>query len=546
MIVSLVVASIVILSAIVLSKVSAKLGVSSLLIFLALGMFFGSDGPVGIQFADFVLTEQLCTIGLIFIMFYGGFGMSWKAARPVAGQAILLSSAGTIVTGVIVGIFTHYVLKFGLAESFLLGALISSTDAASVFSILRQRKLNLKNGLASLLEMESGSNDPFAYLLTIVGLSLVAAGIQGGELALVVGKQLIFGAVIGFGLAWLAIQITKRFTFSDEGYDALFLLAVALLAYGLPSLIDGNGYLAVYIAGVMIGNTHLANKTNIVHFFDGLTHLWQIVIFFIFGLFAFPSRLPDTFLPALVVFAVLTFVARPLGMLAFLAPFKRSVREITLVSAAGLRGAASLVFAVIALSALTKAGSPISFDIYHIVFWIVLFSIALQGTVLAPIARSLDLVDDSDSVMKTFTDYIDEHDFTLYEIPVKAGGLLANKPLREVELPHQGLAILVKRDKQRILPQGNTVLKANDHLVVAAPNLNNNDLDDLELNEVKLTAKHPWFGKQIRQIDLEQDALVVLVKKPNGKALIPSGNTLLEASDTLVISNHSSLAEGVD
>lgn len=522
------------LSCIIFSRASNSLGVPALLIFMVLGMLFGSDGIVGLQFSDYSLTENLCTIGLVFIMFYGGFLTSWKAAKPVSVQAGILSSFGTILTALIVAAFVHVVLGFKLIESFLLGAVISSTDAASVFSILQSKQLNLKGGLASLLEVESGSNDPFAYLLTMVGILLMGGAATAGGTALVIIEQLLFGVAGGVLIALIAIYIFRYLSFGDNGLDMIFVLVISLLAYGLPSLVGGNGFLAVYIAGIIVGNSHLSHKIELIHFLDGLTKLSQMVIFFLFGLLAFPSRLPQMFFPALITVLVLTFIARPLAMTLLLKPFGRTMREVAFVSTAGLRGAASLVFAVIAIAHLTQAGTPISFDLYHTVFWVVLFSIAVQGTVIPFVAKKLNLVDDTQSVMKTFTDYEEAGDFNLVEMVVCKGGQWDQKRISEISLAPETLIVLIRRGEENITPQGSTVLRAGDLLVMTHPSYREM-VDDLKLVELPLENKHPWINHLLRDIKITPYALVVMVRRGQ-ENIIPDGSTRLLNGDTLVIS----------
>lgn len=527
-------AGIIALSCILFSRASNSFGVPALLIFMVLGMLFGTDGIVGLQFSDYTLTENLCTIGLVFIMFYGGFLTSWKAAKPVSVQAGLLSSLGTIATALIVAGLVHVLLGFKLVESFLLGAVISSTDAASVFSILQSKQLNLKGGLASLLEVESGSNDPFAYLLTFVGILLMGGSITAGETAMVVIQQVVLGALGGVIIAILSIIIFRYLSFGDNGLDMIFIMAIALMAYGLPSFLGGNGFLAVYIAGIIVGNSPLSHKIELIHFLDGLTKLSQMVIFFLFGLLAFPSRLPMMFIPAVVTVLVMTFIARPIAMTLLLKPFGRSFKEIVFVSTAGLRGAASLVFAVIAISQLTQAGTPISFDLYHTVFWIVLFSIAIQGTIIPFVAKKLDLVDDTQSVMKTFTDYEEEGDFNLVEHLIAEGGQWDQKKISELKMPPETLIVLVKRGDETIIPQGSTKLQAGDLVVMNHPSYKTM-VKDLALTELPLEGKHPWVNHLLKDIKITPQAMIVMIRRDQ-ENIIPDGTTRLLQGDTLVIS----------
>ena len=389
-----------IFACIFLSRVSNKLGIPTLLGFIVLGMIFGSDGILKIPFDNYMFAEQVCSIALIFIMFYGGFGTNWNQAKSVAVKAILLSSVGVVVTAGLTGLFCHYALSMNWVESFLIGALIGSTDAASVFSVLRSKRLNLKYNTASLLEVESGSNDPCAYMLTATFIAVAQGTASGKEIGFLIGEQVVFGIAFGALIAFVTVKLLKKLRFGVAGFDMIFVVGIAILSYAFPARFGGNGYLSVYIVGIVLGNTEISNKRNLVNFFDGVTGLMQMLIFFLLGLLAFPSRLPQVAFPALLIAIWLTFAARPVAVAAVLAPFKSKISQQLLVSWAGLRGAASIVFAIMASMAVTTEN-----DIFHIVFMIVLFSILLQGSLLPVVAKKLDMIDKNADVMKTFNDY---------------------------------------------------------------------------------------------------------------------------------------------
>lgn len=267
MIQTLLIVAIVILACVFLDKVSERFGVPMLLAFILLGMFFGSDGVVKIAFDNYQTAEELCSVALIFIMFYGGFGTNWREAKPVAAKAVLLSTIGVIMTAGLTGWLCHVILHFDWLESLLLGALLSSTDAASVFSVLRSRKLNLKYRTASLLEVESGSNDPCAYMLTVIFLTMAKGGIDGITMLGMIAAQVLLGAACGAICAWIAVKMMQRDEFSTDGFDIIFTVGIAVLAYALPVKLGGNGYLSVYILGIILGNSEFSNKPGLVHFF---------------------------------------------------------------------------------------------------------------------------------------------------------------------------------------------------------------------------------------------------------------------------------------
>lgn len=288
----MIISGLVLLICITSSKMLYKFGVPMLLIFIVLGMLFGSDGIVGIYFDNYDLTSTLCSIALVFIMFYGGFGTNWKMAKPVAKQSIFMSTFGVIITSLLTGVFCYFILNTSLLEGLLIGSIVGSTDAASVFTILRSQKLNLKSEIASLLEVESGSNDPIAYMMTLSIVMIMSSGLSWGIVPMIL-KQIIFGILLGAVLAKATVYIIRRANFELEGFYSIFIIAIAILAYSLSEFIGGNGYLSVYISGIILGNSKIPHKKSLVTFFDGISWIMQIMLFFMLGLLSFPSRLPQ-------------------------------------------------------------------------------------------------------------------------------------------------------------------------------------------------------------------------------------------------------------
>ncbi|MFR2744989.1 MAG: potassium/proton antiporter [Clostridium saudiense] len=273
----MIICSLVLLICITSTKILYKFGVPILLIFIVLGMLFGSDGIVGIYFDNYELASDICSIALIFIMFYGGFGTNWKMAKPIAVQSILMSSLGVVITAGLTGLFSSIVFKTSLLEGLLIGAVIASTDAAAVFAILRSQKLNLKGSIASILEIESGSNDPFAYMLTIIILGLMSN--QGyGSIVPMLLNQIIVGILASIVLAKLSVYLLRNVMFEIEGFYPIFITAISILAYSLSEYFGGNGYLSVYITGIIIGNSKIPHKKSIFQFFDGVSWLMQNVL----------------------------------------------------------------------------------------------------------------------------------------------------------------------------------------------------------------------------------------------------------------------------
>ena len=519
----------VILLCLSLNKMSNKLGIPMLLAYILLGMMFGTDGILKIPFDNFTIAEQICTVSLIFIMFYGGFGTNWKQAKPVAGKAVLLSTVGVILTAVTTGAFCHFILRMDFWESMLIGSVISSTDAASVFSILRSKRLNLKNNTASMLEVESGSNDPCSYMLTVIILTIMSGELSGSSLVVMIFSQIIFGILVGVVVALAAAFILKKVNFATDGFDTIFVFSMALVSYAGASMINGNGYLAAYIAGIILGNTPLHHKKSLVHFFDGITGLMQMLIFFLLGLLAYPSQLPKILPIALAIAVFLTFVARPVSVFAILMPFRCPVKQQLLVSWAGLRGAASIVFAIMA----TVSPAYTKNDLFHIVIFIVLFSISIQGTLLGLVAKKLDMIDENGNVMKTFSDYSDEMPVEFVKISIKAGHPWENRRIKDLTSLPDLLLVLILRGEERIIPNGNTVVLAGDKIVLSA--LSPEENLGICLTEIPIEKDSKWIRKPLSRIKLGEEKLVLVLKR-NEKVVIPNGNTVIRENDVLVIS----------
>ena len=520
--------SIIIILCIIVSKISVKVGVPSLLLFLILGMIFGTDGVLKIEFNDYKIAEELATITLIFIMFYGGFGTNWKVAKPVANQAFLLSFVGTFITSMITGLLCHYVLKLNFFESFLIGSVVGSTDAASVFSILRSRSLNLKDGLASLLELESGSNDPMSYMLTVIFLGLIGKTLTSPlSIVYMVFAQIVFALAVAAAVSFMAYNMLKRFKFPVNGLDTIFVLAVALLSYSLSSYLGGNGYLTVYVVGIVLGNTKIKNKVTLVHFFDGVTGLMQMVLFFMLGLLSFPSRILNVAPTSIYVALFVTLAARPIAVLAILTPFKISLKKQLFVMAAGLRGAASIVFAIFVI----VNNNSISYDIFHVVFFLSIISVLLQGTFLPIIAKKLDLVDSDENVLKTFNDFVDDSDMELIQIKIPPTHHWVGRPIMEIELPEESIIVTIERGDSTIIPNGKTVIESGDIVIL---NAKKTKYYDISLREIYINKRHPWKDKELKDLNLPQNNLVVMIKRGEG-TVIPRGNTVIKDKDIVLI-----------
>ncbi|WOC32579.1 MULTISPECIES: potassium/proton antiporter [Caproicibacterium] len=455
--------ALVLILCIAFSKLLFKFGIPSLLIFAILGMLFGSDGIGGLWFDNYSFAENLCEVGLAVIMFFGGFSTNWKTARKVAAPSLLLSTVGVIATTALVGVFCRYVLQMPLLESFLVGSVLSSTDAASVFSILRSRKLNLKTGLAPLLEVESGSNDPCSYMITALLLSLMGTS-QQENIPLLIAEQIGFGLLLGVGIGLLSERVLAHIHFEVMGLYPILVAGIALLSYALTETLHGNAYLAVYLTGILLGNGRTPRKRSLLRFFDSMSWVMQIFMFFTLGLLCFPSRLFQVFGISLAIFLFLTFVARPAVVFAILSFFHYSPKSMAFVSWVGLRGAASIVFAIFAVT----HGTAVQNDIYHIVFFVSMFSVTIQGTFLPLIANKLDLIDDTHvNVLQTFSDYGEEITANLKRVHIDAQYPWAHKSVAEAGIPDDILLVLIQRGKEELVPNGSTEILPGDVLILS-------------------------------------------------------------------------------
>lgn len=525
--------AIIVLVCILSIRFSARFSIPSLLIFVILGMVLGSDGLFKIPFDDFALSYNICTFSLIYIMFYGGFCMNWKKAKPISLQAGLLSTVGVVFTCLFVGIFCFYALKTSLLEGMLIGAVLSSTDAASVFNILRMRKLNLKGGIASLLEMESGSNDPFAYMLSIVILGLMSKSEL--SIPLLILTQLTFGLCFGLIIGRSGIFLLKHLRFKEEGIQSIFVAMLALLAYAIPSVLNGNGFLSVYITGIVLGNAKLKNKVHLVHFFDAITQMMQIVLFFFMGLLAFPSHIPSIFASAIAIVLFLTFIARPLSIFLCMIPFDVPVNQKIFVAWSGLRGAASIVFAILTVV------SPVytKNDIFHIVFFVSLLSLTFQGGLLPLAAKKLSVIDEENDTRKTFNDYIDNTPLELISLPIAQESHWVGKRLQDISFPEHMLAVSVIRGNETILPKGNTLIQEGDTLVICGPSYEGHKI---YLEEIEVDKEHEWNRLTLSQIDVSNDFLIVMIKRKD-EIIIPKGDVTIKSDDILVMCKKEELYE---
>lgn len=518
----------VIIASILFNKISDKVGVPALLAFILLGMLFGTDGILKIPFDDYAFAEDICVTALVFIMFYGGFGTKWSMAKPVALPSVLLSSIGVIITAFLTGLFCHYVFKLDFAEGLLIGAVLSSTDAASVFSVLKRNKLSLKYNTDSMLELESGSNDPFSYMLTLLIIEFIGKDISAGYVVLMIIKELSIGIACGVAIAFAAGIFLKKFDFGTAGFDSVFMIAIALIGYALPSTLGGNGFLSVYIVGIILGNIKISNKKPLVHFFDGVTGLMQIAVFFLLGLLSTPSYIPQTVLLSVGVFLFMLLIARPISVAALLIPFRAKLNQISLVSWAGLRGAASVVFAIFA----TMSGISTSNNVFHVTLTVVLLSIAVQGTLLPYISKKLGMIDESGDIMKTFSDYSDDEDIQFIRLDIGEGHRWIGKSIKDISMIPGMLLVLIRRGGKSILPNGDTVIDEGDVAVLSASGYRDRG-DTLAMREIEITPRHKWNNTAVSDLNLKENTLLLMIRR-GSSTIIPRGDTVIHANDIVI------------
>ncbi len=528
----LILTAVVVALCVVLNRVSNKIGIPMLLGFMLLGMLFGSDGIFSIEFNNFSITEDICTVALIFIMFYGGFGTRWKEARPVVVKAGLLASVGVVITALFTGLFCIYVLGMPPLFGYLIGAVLCSTDAASVFAILRSRQLGLKYNTASLLEIESGSNDPCSYMLTAIMISIITGEADGGGIGYMIFSQLVYGACLGLVIAVLSCKIMKRFGSSRSSFDELFVFAIAILSYALPSIVGGNGYLSAYIVGIILGNSDIKDKKTLVPFFDGINGLMQVVIFFLLGLLVNPSELPAVLFPAALIAIFMAFVARPISIFSILLPFKSRFNQQALVSFVGLRGAASIVFAIMATPAVAEIYPDQEHILFNIVFTVVIISILFQGSFIPYVSRKLNMIDQDEDIMKTFTDYSQDSDIEFIQVDISDKDPWKDKTVKDIPIPHDTLIAVIIRDGEAKVPSGKTKIKEGDKVIMTAKNFDNDSV--IHLQERVITPESGWVGKKVFQYSPNSNELIVLIKRGE-ESIIPRGNTVLHENDIMVI-----------
>ena len=461
----LLIASVLLLLAITASKASSRLGVPGLLLFIVIGMLAGSDGPGGIPFDNAWQAQSLGVVSLAFILFAGGLETEREKIRPIIWQGLSLSTIGVLITTFLVAGFARMLLKISWPESLLLGAIVSSTDAAAVFSVLRSQNIGLKGHIKPLLELESGSNDPMAVFLTTGLIQLmVHSEYSVARLIPMFILQMGIGAVAGILIGRVTIALINRLKLQSEGLYPVLTTAVVLLAYGATALLNGNGFLAVYLAGIEIGNGDFIHKRSLIRFHDGLSWLMQIAMFLVLGLLVFPSHLVPVAGVGTLLAVFLILVARPASVFLSLLFSRMQTREKVLVSWVGLRGAVPIVLATFPL----LAGLPDAALYFDLVFFIVLASVLFQGTTIGFVARKLGLEAPVTTSRLDLLEFLptQKSQSDLVEMSVAPGSAVSGKQIVALGLPRSALIVLISRDERFITPHGATTLAAGDKLLV--------------------------------------------------------------------------------
>lgn len=463
----LLVGSLLLLISIFAGKTSYKFGVPTLLLFLAIGMLAGSDGIGGIRFDDPKLAQFIGIVSLNFILFSGGLDTNWTSVKPILWEGIALSTLGVLLTAVSLGTFVWFVTDFTIYESLLLGSIVSSTDAAAVFSILRSKSLALKSNLRPTLELESGSNDPMAYVLTIAFLTLVIHQDQSFiSIVPLFLQQMILGGAAGIAFGMLSKYIINKIKLDFEGLYPVLVIALMFITFSATDFVGGNGFLAIYICAVYLGNQDLIHKKTILKMFDGLAWLMQIVLFLTLGLLVFPTEIIPYLGIGLLISLFLIVIARPIGVFISLMFFKMKLRRRFYISWVGLRGAVPIVFATYPL----LAGIDKANMIFNIVFFISVTSILIQGTTLSIVAKWLNVGLPEKAKKLTATDLLlaENPKAEMKELLITSDCFAVDKKIVELGFPKNAIIAMIKRDDSYIIPNGLTKIESQDTLIVLA------------------------------------------------------------------------------
>lgn len=479
--VALFIIALLLMISIVTSKLSTRYGVPALLIFLGIGMIFGSDGLEIIPFDDFEVAQTLGIIALLYILFSGGLDTDWNKVRPIAGTGMILATLGVLLSALTVGALASYVLDISLVEGFLLGAIVSSTDAAAVFSVLRSKDIGFKYRLQELIEFESGTNDPMAIILTIGLIQyMTIPDTSGWSFVIQFFQQMGFGLLFGYLLGKVITWLTNNLELGYDGLYSVLALSYVPLVYALTDFVGGSGFLAVYVAGLVMGNSTFVHQKSLMNFFDGLGWLMQIIMFITLGLLVFPSEVVNVAPQGIVIALILILIGRPLSVFISMMYSGFKTRAKFMVSWVGLRGAVPIIMATFPL----VAGLEQAYLIFTVIFFVVVTSVIIQGTTIPIVAKWLHV----DSPAKTKTRYPIELEpsvdtkTALKEIQIESGDFAEGRQILELGLPQNVLITLINREGKFIVPRGDTIILPADKLLILSEKQN--------IREIKLLLKN--------------------------------------------------------
>ena len=465
----LLIGSLLLLLSIIAGKTTSKLGVPTLIFFLVVGILAGSEGIGGIHFDNTRIAQLIGIVALNFILFSGGLDTNWKVIKPVLWKGISLSTLGVLLTASAVGVFVHLVFNFTLAEGLLLGSIVSATDAAAVFSILRNKGIGLKGYLRPVLELESGSNDPMAYFLTISLTAVVSTGdLSLVDLGVSFLREFIIGGAMGYLMGRTSVWLINSIKMETEGLYPVLTLALAMLTYSATHFVGGNGFLAIYICAIILGNSNFIHKRSLMQFYDGQAWLMQIVLFLTLGLLVFPSKIVPIIGMGLLISLFLILVARPISVFISLAFFKSNFRSKLFISWVGLRGGVPIVFATYPLI----AGIGRAELIFNLVFFISVTSVLLQGTTLAYVAKFLHLDIPSRAKRRTELEIAENAKTEKIQVEISAGNPAIGRMVVQLQFPKAAQIMTIKRNGKYIIPVGSTQVKENDKLFILAEDKN--------------------------------------------------------------------------
>lgn len=511
----LLVVSFLFFASIFTDKLSSRFGMPALLLFLIVGMAFGEEG-LGIKFDNIKVAEAIGTVSLCIILFAGGLGTRFTDIRPIMAEGVTLATVGVLLTWAISGVVIYFILRWthaseeiSIITALLMAATMSSTDAGSVFSVLRTKGVELKHNLRPILELESGSNDPMAYIITatLIGVLTGDSSPVWWHIVLTIIWQMFAGLAVGFGFGKFIVWMMKKVKMSNESLYPLLILTSCIFIFSVTWFIGGNNYLAVYIGGLVIGNSKFLHKRISLNFFDGLSWLFQLTMFLVLGLLVTPSKLIGVIVPGLIVSVVMILVSRPISVFISLIPFKYlDVRDKTFLSWVGLKGAVPIIFAIQCMA----AEVPHSEMLFNIAFFCTIVSLVLQGTSLSKIAKRLHLdLPEKQKIDPTHFDIDLPEEIVQQTFELEVTGEMAPNgiEMKHLPLPKGSLVMLLRRGDEYIIPKGPTMLYQGDYLLVVKP------------SEMSIVSVEEQKGWQLEFIQDTEGFVKNLIKKLKNKKI---------------------------